>query len=186
MIQMEALEENIRAQFEWPDLPRHEVPTPPDADWDNTIPMTQEYVDLEDTPDEDRQEWGAYQIGLAEVNAEYDSALTKAQNRLFALHGVIVLDGKYEDEIWVQEQEWIGLVVPEHPLERRVHYFETEVVGGPIDTMTITKGCYRAAGFDKEVLDRFEDSFRLEMGRVTRAAFERSQTDTGEGEGGEA
>lgn len=186
MTQMEALEENIRAQFEWPDLPRHEVPTPPDADWDNTIPMTQEYVDLEDTPDEDRQEWGAYQIELARVDGEYDAKLTEARDRLFALRGVIVLDGLYDSDEWAKEQEWMGIKVPEHPLERKVHFFRTEVVGSQLDTMMIMKGCYRSAGFDKEVLDRFEDSFRTEMGRVTRAALERDQGPLGTGTGGEA
>jgi len=46
----------------------------------------------------------------------------------------------------------------------------------------ITKGIYRAAGFDPEVLEELEQSFRNQVGSAGREILEGDQKDTGEQE----
>ena len=179
--EIEAQEENIRAQFEWPDVPQRDIShtVPPDAgpEWPRTTGLTQAHVDGDFSTDEEKAVWTEYTDEHASVNAEFSAKLNDARLRLLVLRGVTLIDAKPEEE-WIQEHEWLGMVVPENPLDRRLHYFRTEVLGTPMDVFAITKGIYRAGGMDAEVLDRFEDSFRDQMERAVREALEADQGDT--------
>ena len=180
--EIEAQEENIRAQFEWPEVPHRDIShtVPPDAgpDWPRTKELTQSYVDGEHVSDEDKETWTEYTEATAKVDAEYTAKLNDARLRLLVLRGVTVLDERPEAE-WIEEHEWMGMVVPENPLERRLHYFRTDVLGAMSDTLEIMKGIYRTAGVDEEVLDEFEQSFRDQMGRTIREALGSDQGDAG-------
>jgi len=171
--EMEVLEENIRAQFEWPDVPERDISNtvPPDAgpEWPRSLVLTQELVDKSGTDDE-KVIWAEYLAAHGAVDTEYGAKLMDGRVRLFCLRGITVLDQKPEEE-WVEEHEFMGMVVPEGRLERKLHYFRTEVLGTATDMFVITKGIYQAAGVDKEALDEYEATFRGEMGRAVGEAF---------------
>jgi len=172
--EIEAQEENIRAQFKWPDVPQRDISdtVPPDADetWPRTTDLTQEYIDTDFSTDEEKALWAEYTKKFNIVNADYTAKLTDARLRLIALRGVTVLNAK-DEAGWVKEHEWLGMVVPDDPFERLMHYFRTEVLGTTLDMFTITKGIYRSAGMDAEVLDQYEQSFRNQVGRAGREAL---------------
>jgi hypothetical protein len=172
--EIEAQEENIREQFEWPDVPQRDISdtVPPDADekWPRTTDLTQGYIDTDFSTDEEKETWAEYRTKFDAVDNEYTAKLTDSRLRLIALRGVTILNQKPEAE-WVKEHEWLGMVVPDEPFERLMHYFRTEVLGTTLDMFTITKGIYRAAGMDAEVLDQYEQSFRDQVGRAGREAL---------------
>ncbi len=183
--EIEAQEENIRAQYEWPDVPHRDISdtVPPDAGpkWPRTREIDQEWIDSEWAADEDKEAWTEYQEAYALIDAEFSTKMNDARLKLIALRGVEVLGGAKEAD-WVREHEWMGMEVPEDPLERLMHYFRTEVLGSTVDMFTITKGIYRAAGFDQEVLDELEQSFRDQVGRAGRTEPEADQEEPGEQE----
>jgi hypothetical protein len=180
--EMEAQEENIRAQFEWPDVPERDISdtVPPDAgpDWPRTKEMTQEHIDSDFSTEEEKETWAEYQKAYTAVDTEYTVKLTDSRLRLIVLKGATLVDAPDEDE-WIKEHEWLGMVVPDDPLERLMHYFRTEVLGTTVDMFAITKGIYRSAGFDQEVLDEYEHSFRDQVGRARREALGVDQEATG-------
>ena len=183
--EIEAQEENIRSQYEWPEVPHRDISdtVPPDAGpkWPRTEEIDQQWVDDEWATDEDKEAWAEYLKAYELVDAEFSTKMNDSRLRLIALRGVTVLDAKPEKE-WVKEHEWMGMDVPEDDLERLMHFFRTEVLGTTVDMFTITKGIYRAAGFDQEVLDELEQSFRSEVGRAGRTEPEADQEEPGEDE----
>lgn len=178
--EMEVLEENIRAQFEWPEVPQRDISStvPPDAgpEWPRTMEMSEEYVNQHATKEE-QAAWAEYLLATWAVDAEYIAKLMDGRVRLFCLHGVTVLDEKSEEE-WVEEHEFMGMVVPPGRLARKLHYFRTEVLGTSTDMFVITKGIYQAAGVDKDKLDEYEATFRSEMGRAVGEALGADQETT--------
>jgi hypothetical protein len=102
---------------------------------------------------EHQEAWEEYLAAAAISEAALNDRLMNA----VALKGVDV--EMPEDDGWVAEQEFLGMEVPDGALERRVHYFRTEVLGGPKDIIRVMA---LAAGsdVDEEVLARAVDSFR--------------------------
>lgn len=179
--EIEAQEENIRSQFEWPDAPVRDIShtVPPDAGpgWPRTKEMTQSYIDGGHASEEEAEQWTEYSGVVASVDAEFTAKLNDARLRLIVLRGVTVFEERPEEE-WLAEHEWMGMVVPENPFERRLHYFRTEVLGTMDDMFSVTKGIYQASGVDEEVLDEYEQSFRDQMGRAFREALGSDQGGT--------
>ena len=185
--EMEVQDENIRAQFEWPAVLERDISktVPPDAgpEWPRTMMLSQELVDTSGT-DEEKVAWAEYLAAHQVVDNEYSAKLNDARMRLFCVRGVTILDPKPEEE-WVQEHEWLGMVVPTNPLERKLHYFRTEALGTVMDIFTITKGIYQSAGVDPEALNAYEATFRSEMGRTIGEALGSDRKDTEPGEPGQ-
>jgi len=179
--EIEAQEENIRAQYEWPDVPQRKIDVPPDATWPGVVDQTQEHIDSEFSTDEEKETWSQYLKAYELVDAEFSTKMNDARLKLIALEGVRVIDAVPED-VWVRRHEFLGMVVPEDNLERMMHYFRTQVLGATADMFVITKGIYRAAGFDPEVLEELEQSFRNQVGSAGREILEGDQKDTGEQE----
>jgi hypothetical protein len=97
--------------------------------------------------------WEAYQ---AEVEKS-DAALNEKLLNAVALKGV-----HFEmptDDDWLEEQAFLGVDVPSGKLERKAHYFRTEVIGGTRDVVRIM-ALAAGAEVSEEVLARAESSFR--------------------------
>lgn len=74
-----------------------------------------------------------------------------------------------KDNTWIAEQARMGMAVPEDPIDRRLHYIQTEVIGGVRDIVRLT-AIANGADLDEEALSAAEDSFRRAMaGEVARA-----------------
>ena len=177
--EIEAQEENIRAQYEWPEPPTREIDggVPADASWSGMVEMTQEHIDTDFSTDEEKETWAEYLKAYELIDAEFSTKMNDARIKLYAVDGVTVLNAAPEKE-WIRKHEFMGMVVPEDPLERLMHYFKTEVLGEPGDFFVVAKGIYRSAGYDQEVLEELEQSFRSEVGRAGREILEGDQEDT--------
>lgn len=118
---------------------------------------------------EDRLAWAEYLQRLREHTAAHHRAVA----RLTLLHGI-----DFEmpaDDAWVRKQELIGLHVPEDPLERRLHYAETEIVANTDDMMQIQLRVFAQSGIDEEVVRQIEATFRRAVGRTRGNAAGRSE-----------
>lgn len=111
---------------------------------------------------EHAEAWEAYQKERDASEAVLNEKLLNA----ITLKAVVV--DLPHDDTWAEEQEFLGLDVPDSPLERRVHYVKTEVIGGAKDVIRLMA---LAAGSDvsEEVLAQAVDSFRDYLqGNVTQ------------------
>ena len=97
--------------------------------------------------------WEAYQ-------AESEKWAAKLNERLMDTIALKAVQVEIpEDGTWAEEQAFLGLDVPDGELERRIHYVNTEVIGGQEDVITIM---LMASGTEvtDEVLAAATDSFR--------------------------
>jgi len=159
---IEAQEENARAGIEWPEVPTRTITDV--AGSEMVKPLTEEYVEKSGQATEEQVEaWDEYRIALAGAEATFRERFNEGRVRLIAAKGVR-WDAKLE-ETWIEEAEWMGMAVPEDPRERKLYFFRFEVMGNIGDLYTILFGIYRASGYDEEVLDEMEASFRTDMGQ---------------------
>lgn len=105
-------------------------------------------------------QWDAYAAEVARVSREYGAALM----RLVLLRGIRY--DEPQDDAWIKEQTFIGLTVPEDPIERKLHYITTELieVGDAVEAERVLLGVLAASGIDEEVLSAMADSFRHPLG----------------------
>lgn len=101
--------------------------------------------------------WEKYQ---SELQA-YEQDRAKKQARLICLYGV-----KFDmpsDNTWeIAQKEILGIDVPQDAIEKKLHYFNTEIVGGVGDILEITKLCM-LAGLPEEKLREAEELFQRSL-----------------------
>jgi len=140
------------------DYPLPPVPTKTVEGVGNTkveVPYTAETIGGEDVSEKDRIAWENHQNVQAQIQAEQ----SRRTLRILALRGV-----EFEmPDGWEKEHEWMGIVVPTDPSEKKYHYFMYEVVGNQADGFAIAKGINVASGMDKELLAQAESNFRNSM-----------------------
>lgn len=113
---------------------------------------------------EDKTNWAAYQQQLTAWEKQSEKDLM----RLLMLRGIEL---KFPDDtLWEQEHKFIGLDVPTDPMEKRLHYIETEVLGGVADYEALMLGVMRISGVTEEKLSQVEASFRGMLGQHTAEA----------------
>lgn len=147
-----SLLDKLNGQFHLPDAPFYEITTATGAKekhlHDDTTVQT----------DEERAALAAYKVEIARLNAEQQAKLT----RLVLLRG-ITFDYP-TDEMWVKEQAYLGIQVPDEPMDRRLHYIETEVIANAADVEAITLGVMEASGVPEEMVRQMAESFRHSLG----------------------
>lgn len=134
----------------------HKLPPPPTYEIKTAAGTNESHAHDETTleTDDDRAAWQAY---IAERDQATQDA-NRAFMRLVFLRGVeCELPG---DETWVREQAMMGITVPTDPLEKRLHYLETEVIATIGDADAIVRGVLEASGVPMEALAQAEDTFR--------------------------
>lgn len=126
------------------------------------IEYTERTIQGDTTPPEDKAAWMAWLDECERVATEYNERMVK----LFAIKGTRVVDMPPDGE-WIPEHEWLYGPLPESELERKYHYFKTEVIpsASEEDGFLIILGIAEASGFDKERLEQAEASFRSKMGQ---------------------
>lgn len=158
---LDAQEENIRANIEWPEKPTRVITDV--AGSEMVEPLSKEYLESGQATEEQEEAWDEYQVARAGAQAEFDARLDEGRVRLIAVKGVRWNEKLERD--WAEDHDFLGMTVPEDPRERKLHFFRSEVLGNIGDLYTILLGIYRASGYDEEVLDLMEASFRSEMGK---------------------
>lgn len=151
---IQTLLDKLNAQYQPPEPPFYEVKTATGA-----IEQHAHDVTTLDT-DADKAAWADYQKRKGEAESERNKALT----RLVLLRGICVEIP--EGETWVKEQEYLGIRIPEEPIERKLHYIETEVLGGIGDVEAIMLGVMRASGVPEDLLQQMESTFRRAVGKL--------------------
>ena len=111
--------------------------------------------------DEHRAAWAKYLTDSARAESEYNAGMM----RLMLMRGVKVEYPSTDD--WVKQQTYLGITVPTDPMERRMHYLETEVLGSQEDYIRVSLGVMAASEATPDLLKQIEDTFR---GRVQRDA----------------
>lgn len=97
--------------------------------------------------------------------AEAEAERNRAFMRVVMLRGIKIQ--MPADETWVTEQRLMGLIVPDDPTERRLHFIETEVFGGMVDYQEITRLVMIESGVDMEAVRQASELFRGDMARAT-------------------
>lgn len=106
--------------------------------------------------DEERAAWTAY----IEANKRLEIAVNQRTMKVWLMGLKVELP---EDKKWIETQEWLGITVPENPIDRRYHYVTTEILKSPDDLFTtlnaIMKESYRGM-VKPEDLDAAIETFR--------------------------
>lgn len=139
---------------------QHPMPAPPTYAVKTATGVTETHSHDETTldTDEDKAAWADYQGRLRAATAKFNEALM----RLVMLRGIKV--ELPPSDAWVQEQEYIGLSVPEEPHERKIYWLETEVLADADDYIRAVEGVMQASGVPEEVIRQAEDSFLGSLG----------------------
>lgn len=165
-----ALLDKLQTSHKMPDPPKYKIPT--------ATGILEEYPldEKSATTDEEKSALADYQFRLAQAQLEY----YRANVRLNLMYGVEVAIPT--DDTWVKRQEFFGITVPSDPLEREMHWRETELYGSPQDLHNILLGVSRASGTDEETLSQMAESFRRSLGQRNGREIERP-SDTADAEG---
>lgn len=82
--------------------------------------------------------------------------------RFFLLRGVKV--DLPEGGEWEQMQKYFGLSVPEDPIERKLHYIQTELLGSLDDITGMMTSIMELSGVAPEVVEAAKETFRGAVG----------------------
>lgn len=106
------------------------------------------------TTDEEKAAWLEYK----RIEAAVDAAVSEKMLRFFLYHGV---DAKPQDDgQWEAEQRFFGIEVPDDPIERKVHYIQSELIFAASDIQGITTKLLEMAGVRPEVVEAATATFR--------------------------
>lgn len=138
-------------------------PQPPSYEVKTAVGVIEKHAHDETTleTDEEKKAWAEYQANLQAWNAESQTALM----RIVLLRG-ITLELPTTDE-WEKQQAFFGIDVPQDPMEKRLHYLQTEVLGSVNDYGALVAGTMRASGVPEDLLTQMESSFRRSVVRST-------------------
>jgi len=107
--------------------------------------------------DEDKEKWAAYRQAVENLETE----TTEATTRYMLSEGVAV-DEIPED--WLERREWLGLETPEHRMDRKLLYIETELLTTPADQIRALQAIlHLSAKGSQEMearLEELDDLFR--------------------------
>lgn len=112
--------------------------------------------------------WDAYQAALAQQN---QAAAVRVMN-FYYTRGI----AEEMDEGWEAEQRYFGVDIPEDPIERKLHWVQTELLVTPADFQNAIVAIMEASGVDEEAIRAARSSFRGDIrgeadapGRTDRA-----------------
>ncbi len=148
------------------------LPTPPTYEVETVGGDIEIHVHDETTleTDEDRAAWAAYQTAQAQANGDL---MEKILRLLFAkATGDVVPAG----DGWVEEQTYFGIAVPDDPMERKIHYIQTELLTHSDDISSFMLAAMGLVGVGNEVIRAAEETFR----NPVRQGGEDAGTDTGQ------
>jgi hypothetical protein len=92
--------------------------------------------------------------------------------RLLLLRGIDLDIEDYERGDWVKEQRSLGIDIPEDPVEKKVHYVQTEILSSFDDVINLLTRVMSLSGLDEEAMATAEASFRSAIRNVTATAAE--------------
>ena len=111
------------------------------------------------TTDAERAAWANYQAALT----AHDAAYSEAFLRLLLTRGVEVPGANIG--LWVEEQRWLGIDVPDEERERLFQYVWMEIIGDALrDIEGISLAVGKLSGVSEEAIQAAEATFQHGMG----------------------
>lgn len=108
--------------------------------------------------DEDRAAWLAYQADLIKAQAESNDKVA----RLILTRGVSLT---IPEDGWREEQEALGVAIPDKPVELKLHFIMTEVIGSAGDLGEIIAQVLGLSTTDERAVEAARSSFRAAIQR---------------------
>lgn len=90
----------------------------------------------------------AYQKALHEAEADQN----KRVNNAIFLKGIEIPKDMDNEEEWLEEQQFLGVEVPEDRFERRIHYIQTEILQTPADLASVMEMVMQLSGVPSKEL----------------------------------
>lgn len=113
----------------------------------------------------DPESWAEHAETWATYERERDAAQELLNDRIWqAVKARAIRVELPADDGWMEDQRELGLAVPTDPRKLRLHYIQTEVIGGMPDIWKIT-AIANGADISEEALSLAEASFRSELAR---------------------
>ncbi len=140
--------EKVRSSVKMPDIPTYVIVTA--AGDEEVHPLDETTLET----DEDKKAWNEYLL----EKASQEALLRERMVRVILMRGTEVK--LPEDESWKDLQKFIGVDVPEDPLELKYHYIQTEAIGGAQDLALIMEKVMERTGIPEEALAEAKASFR--------------------------
>jgi len=139
--------DKIQSSVDRPEPPKYKIVTASGEEiWE---PHTLDTLET----DEDKKIYNDYLKQLAAV----DAIVNERMFRVIAMKGVEV--EMPDDNAWVEMQKFLGVRIPDDPLELKYLYVQTEVIGNTDDIMEITELVMQETGVSEEALAEARKSF---------------------------
>lgn len=121
---------------------------------------------IKDAPEDDVERWDAYH----KTQAELARATNERATRFMLYRGVKVDQAEMERAL--QEQEFFGIAIPDSPVEKTLHYIQTELLKTPTDILAAIQGIMllSMSGVSEDTIRAVEESFRRAMEKTERGA----------------
>ena len=110
--------------------------------------------------DDDKKAWAAYKLAVKNAQAIQNDRVA----RLILSRGVQV---DIPNDGWREFQTELGVKVPESPIDLKVHFITTEVIGTPEDLGEIVAQVMGMSTMNERAVGVARDSFRLAIQRNT-------------------
>lgn len=149
--------DKIQASVEKPEPPKYKITAAGgDEIWEPHTPDTLE-------TEEDKKLYANYLSQLSAAETIINERMFKA----VAMKGVEV--ELPEDTSWIDMQRFLGVIIPDDPLELKFLYVQTEVIGNTDDMMEITQLVMQETGVSEEALVEARKSFPSSVQRKPAA-----------------
>lgn len=104
------------------------------------------------------EEWKEYQKALLKERSEFGVRF----NTLIVFEGVD-LEPPGEDSDWEKSCKALGLKIPENPVDRKIFFINTEMLGTPEDMGGLVTAIFESSKFSPEVIQKMKATFRSAM-----------------------
>lgn len=125
------------------------------------VPAEHDATTLE--TDADKAAWSAYDRALK----QRESVSGTKTMELFLIKGTTISP---PDDDWAAEQAYFGVVVPEDPAGRKLHYIQTELLNTTGDIQGLMGAIVAASGIDPEVITAAQATFQRNVRQEENAA----------------
>lgn len=161
--------DKIRASGDIPEPPTYIIETVAGDEEIHTHDETT--LEIEGDPEQTKVNQEAWQKYLDDSEVA-QSGVNEKFLRLLLLRGIDLDLEEYEQGDWIAEQEAFGIDVPENPIDRKVHYVQTEILSSFDDVINLLMRVMSLSGLDQEAMAVAEESFRSAIRNVTAKATE--------------
>lgn len=124
------------------------------TEMDEELPHDEKTIEDERTTPEDKAAWAKYQ----EVQAQIEQHVSNATMRFFLFYGVKA--DPDADKSWEAVQRHFKIEIPDDPIDRKIHYVQTQLIASQNDLGEIVARIMSIGGVRQDLIDAAVASFR--------------------------